>query len=564
MKFNNLKIGVRLGLGFGLILLTVVMLASISMYSMSKIQKDFDFNVKVTAVKVELLHDLRQAIMEAIVSGRNLALLTDPASIELENKKLAAARSEYVRLFDKLNLIVTPEEKVLLDKITVTRQAAIDAQKKVAALSQTAEKEAVIQKTITEVQPLQTKLMHAIEDVIAFIGKNADAADEDAGNTLATARLATLLMSGMAVLFGCLIAWWVTRSIAVPLAAAVDVARRVAGGDLSGHIDVKSTDETGKLMQALKEMTGHLASLIGQVRAGTDTMATASGQIAAGNQDLSSRTEEQASSLEETASSMEELTSTVRQNADNARQANQLAQSASGIALKGGEVVTQVVDTMDAINSSSKKIVEIIGVIDSIAFQTNILALNAAVEAARAGEQGRGFAVVATEVRSLAQRSAAAAKEIKTLIGDSVDKVEAGSMLVEQAGSTMEQIVDSVRRVTDIMGEIAAASNEQTAGIEQVNQAIAQMDEVTQQNASLVEEAAAAAESLQEQANNLARVVSVFKLDSLLSVAAPLAKPSVRRLAAVKPRESRPRLNKLTVVDNSLAKKAANADWEEF
>ena len=266
-------------------------------------------------------------------------------------------------------------------------------------------------------------------------------------------------------------------------------------------------------MQALKDMNASLLDTVRQVRTGTDTIATASSQIAAGNHDLSSRTEMQASSLQQTASSMEELTSTVKQNADNARQANQMAQSASEVAVRGGEVVAHVVNTMGSINTSSKKIVDIISVIDGIAFQTNILALNAAVEAARAGEQGRGFAVVATEVRSLAQRSAAAAKEIKALIDDSVGKVNTGSQLVAQAGSTMEQIVSSIRRVTDIMGEITAASHEQTLGIEQVNQAISQMDGVTQQNAALVEEAAAAAQSLQDQAGSLAQVVSIFKIE---------------------------------------------------
>jgi methyl-accepting chemotaxis protein len=276
---------------------------------------------------------------------------------------------------------------------------------------------------------------------------------------------------------------------------------------------VESRDEAGQLMHALREMNASLAKVVGEVRMGTELIATASGQIASGNQDLSSRTEEQASSLEETAASMEELTSTVKQNADNARQANQLAVSASEVAVKGGSVVSQVVNTMGSINASSKKIVDIIGVIDGIAFQTNILALNAAVEAARAGEQGRGFAVVASEVRSLAQRSAAAAKEIKTLIGDSVEKVEEGSKQVAEAGRTMDEIVGSVRRVTDIMGEITAASQEQTSGIEQINQAISQMDQVTQQNAALVEEASAAAQSLQEQAGSLVQAVSIFKLD---------------------------------------------------
>ena len=277
-------------------------------------------------------------------------------------------------------------------------------------------------------------------------------------------------------------------------------------------VETRANDKSS-LLFAMKSMRDSLAKVVGEVRSGTDTIATASGQIAAGNQDLSSRTEEQASSLEETASSMEELTSTVKQNADNARQANQLAVSASEVASRGGTVVSQVVQTMGSINASSKKIVDIIGVIDGIAFQTNILALNAAVEAARAGEQGRGFAVVAAEVRNLAQRSAAAAKEIKTLIDDSVDKVDSGAKLVDEAGATMQEIVDSIQRVTDIMSEITAASAEQTSGIEQINQAITQMDQVTQQNAALVEEAAAASEAMQEQAGKLAQVVAVFRLD---------------------------------------------------
>jgi methyl-accepting chemotaxis protein-2 (aspartate sensor receptor) len=288
--------------------------------------------------------------------------------------------------------------------------------------------------------------------------------------------------------------------------------QRIGDGDLSQAMTSPRRDEIGVITRAVEVMRDALVRVVGEVRQGTDTIATASSQIAAGNQNLSSRTEQQASSLEETAASMEELTSTVKQNADNAQQANQLAASASEVALRGGSVVSQVVDTMGSIHASSKKIVDITGVIDGIAFQTNILALNAAVEAARAGDQGRGFAVVASEVRSLAQRSAAAAKEIKGLIDDSVGKVDAGSALVGQAGQTMEEIVASVRRVTDIMGEIATASHEQTSGIEQINQAITQMDQVTQQNAALVEEAAAAASSLQEQAGHLVQAVGVFRI----------------------------------------------------
>ena len=319
----------------------------------------------------------------------------------------------------------------------------------------------------------------------------------------------------------------IERSVGGEPEAAAAAARRIAAGDLSVPVEIRAGDQHS-LMFAMKSMRDALAGIVSQVRSGTDTIATASCQIAAGNQDLSSRTEEQASSLEETASSMEELTSTVKQSADNAREANALAQSASTVADRGGAVVSQVVNTMASINESSKKVVDIIGVIDGIAFQTNILALNAAVEAARAGEQGRGFAVVATEVRNLAQRSAAAATEIKALISDSVAKVDDGARLVDQAGTTMKDIVDSVQRVTSIIGEIMVATQEQTLGIEQINQAIGQMDQVTQQNASLVEEAAAASETMQHQAAQLAEVVSVFKVEE----AAPrLGAPKAARLS---------------------------------
>ncbi|MEC5218922.1 methyl-accepting chemotaxis protein [Actimicrobium sp. GrIS 1.19] len=378
--------------------------------------------------------------------------------------------------------------------------------------------------------------------------------------------LGALVLSGILVGFSLLIA----RSITLPLNQAVKVAKTVAAGDLTSRIEVQqSNDETGQLLHALREMNERLVRLVGEVRSGSDTIATASGQIASGNMDLSSRTESQASALEETASSMEELTGTVKQNADNAGQANQLAASASEVAVKGKTVVSQVVGTMTSINESSKKIVDIIGVIDSIAFQTNILALNAAVEAARAGEQGRGFAVVATEVRSLAQRSAGAAKEIKALIGDSVERVEIGTKLVDEAGATMDEIVESIKRVADIMAEITAASHEQSSGIGQVNQAIMQMDETTQQNAALVEEAAAAAVSLQDQAGNLSQVVSVFKLDEMhvtptnaaakMNLTAPKRKAVPPRIVADGPGR---RPNQSKRIANLTAVKSD--EWEAF
>jgi methyl-accepting chemotaxis protein len=416
-----------------------------------------------------------------------------------------------------------------------------------------------------------TEAMTTLDKLADVNVKGTNKSTNEANATYLNAQLWIWAMLAAAILVGMLSAFCVARMIATPLAIAVGVAKRVAAGDLTADIRPMSKDETGQLMLSLKEMNDSLLRIVGQVRAGTDTIATASGQIASGNLDLSSRTEQQASSLEETASAMEELTSTVKQNADNARQASQLAIGASQVAVEGGNVVGKVIDTMSSINESSKKIVDIISVIDGIAFQTNILALNAAVEAARAGEQGRGFAVVASEVRSLAQRSAAAAKEIKTLIDDSVTQVDAGAKLVEDAGKTMTEVVNSVRRVTDIVSEISSASQEQNVGIEEINRAVVQMDEVTQQNAALVEEAAAAAQSLQDQAEKLADIVSVFKLTESAYVAAPRAAASVlttRTADRTAPRGPALRLAPSIRTTERSAPAAAIAagggDWETF
>ncbi len=415
-------------------------------------------------------------------------------------------------------------------------------------------------------------LLKDFNELVQFETQLAHEGFDHAKEAFARVIAALLVILAFALAVCMVTALWMSRMITRPLLQAVGIVKTVAAGDLTSRIEVTTGDETGELLQALSDMNANLIKIVSQVRSGTEAISTGAKQLASGNADLSQRTEEQASSLEETASSMEELTSTVKQNAENARQANQLAQGASAVAVKGGQAVSKVVGTMSSINESSKKIVDIISVIDGIAFQTNILALNAAVEAARAGEQGRGFAVVASEVRNLAQRSAAAAKEIKALIGDSVDKVGAGTKLVDEAGKTMEEIVASVKRVTDIMSEITAASQEQSSGIEQVNTAVTQMDDVTQRNASLVEEASAAAESMEQQAAVLLQMVSRFKLGTedgavhTLQADAPRAVPHAA--PKVKP-ERRAQLAHAAPVAAALgaprAKKTdGGEEWKEF
>jgi methyl-accepting chemotaxis protein len=574
MSFANMKVGMRLGGGFALVLALLVAVTLLGLSRMGQIQAGLNEILQVNNVEADAATALRLTVIDRMVAVRNLALLSDAAEMQPEAERIKVQERKYAAAEDKLNKMfstlagTTAEEKAMMPKIKAAETAVLPLIAKVAELGLANKPEEVTRLLMKEIRPLQTKWIESLNDLIALEEKlNAQAAD-DAEKAYANARTLMLGLAALAVASGVLIAWLVTRSITGPLNQAVKVAQTVAAGDLGSQIDVKTTDETGQLLLALKGMNDSLVRIVGEVRIGTDTIATASSQIASGNLDLSSRTEQQASSLEETASSMEELTSTVKQNADNARQANGLAQSASAVAVKGGAVVSQVVETMGSINDSAKKIADIIGVIDGIAFQTNILALNAAVEAARAGEQGRGFAVVASEVRNLAQRSAAAAKEIKGLIGDSVAKVEDGSKLVDQAGATMQEIVDSVRRVTDIMSEITAASVEQSVGIEQVNQAITEMDAVTQQNAALVEEAAAAAESLQGQAEHLTQVVGVFKIGAApAAVAAPAPAASRPTLVAVPVKAARSKAKPPAVgVKPKLVANASGPDteWDEF
>ena len=515
MKLHTFKIGARLGLSFALLLVLMLTTTVAGIYNMTAINDRLEEIVEVNVRKMDLLQRMNGAAHTIARIMRNGVLLSDQKEIETELGAIAALRTKYdTALGELIKLPIPPEAAAIRANLKQAEDGAMALNEKVAALAKGNQDAEATEILIKQAGPANQKWQALLEEEFQLLQKENIDDKENARVGYDTAVMVMIGLIAVALIAGIAIAWSITRSITHPLNTAMTMAQAVAAGDLTHSIAVTSKDETGMLMQALKEMNESLVRIVGEVRSGTDTIATASSQIAAGTQDLSSRTEQQASSLEETASSMEELTTTVKQNAENARQANQFATSASEVAVKGGAVVEQVVATMDAINSSANKIVDIIAVIDGIAFQTNILALNAAVEAARAGEQGRGFAVVASEVRTLAQRSAAAAKEIKVLIGDSVEKVAAGTKLVDEAGTTMDEIVASVARVTDIMAEITAASGEQSSGIEQINRAIGQMDEVTQQNASLVEQAAAASESLQDRAAALAQVVSVFTLDN--------------------------------------------------
>jgi methyl-accepting chemotaxis protein len=523
--FANLNIGKRLAIGFALILAFTVVIAGAGIWRMQQVALDTRALTSQSLAKERLIVDWYTYVFGAVRRTAAIAKSSDPALGPFFKEDTAVTSTASTELIKKIEPLITAgPEKQLYEKIiaqravyTSSREGAVKAK-----AAGDAEESARIFDTVFV--PASKAYQDALRELVAMQRARIDAtATAIDATTSASTQLVMLLTAG-AVLLGAGFCWFLATGIVRPIRAAVGVAQTVAAGDLSQKIDDSAKDETGALLRALRHMNDSLTSIVTEVRGGTDTIALASKEISAGNLDLSGRTEQQASALEETAASMEELTTTVRNNADNARQANTLSIAASDVAVQGGAVVSQVIDTMGAINEASRKIVDIIAVIDGIAFQTNILALNAAVEAARAGEQGRGFAVVASEVRTLAQRSAAAAKEIKELIGASVEQVETGTKLVDRAGATMEEVVTSIRRVTDIMGEITTASQEQSGGIAQVNQAIGQMDEATQQNAALVEESAAAAASMTEQAVKLAEVVSVFKLAH--TMAAPQARPA--------------------------------------
>ncbi|ELX10012.1 methyl-accepting chemotaxis protein I [Janthinobacterium sp. HH01] len=529
---KNISISRRLALGFASILFFSLIAIVVSINRLSTVAAATQQLMDEPLAKERVIEQWYRSAQTAVTRTAAIVMSGDPSLATFFAEAIATSTKLTSELQKKVEAMMSSDhEKALYKGVSDARATFLSERDAALALKKDGQIEAAQQRMREKFVPASKAYLAAMEEMLAEQRRQSEAATaaiaaiNDSSRNLMIALAVVLLLLGVsfAVLLG--------GSITLPLARAVEVAQQVAAGDLTAEVRSESHDETGRLLEALQQMNGSLSLLVGDVRQSTDTIATAAQEIAAGNSDLSARTEAQAGALEETASTMEQLTSTVKQNADNARQANQLVVSASGIAVKGGDVVGQVVRTMGSIKDSSRKIVDIIGVIDGIAFQTNILALNAAVEAARAGEQGRGFAVVASEVRNLAQRSAAAAKEIKMLIDDSVGKVEEGGRLVDEAGVTMGEIVSSVQHVADIMGEITVASQEQSSSIEQVNIAITQMDEMTQQNAALVEQASAAAESMREQAKALSEQVSQFKINN----AGPTAARGPARRRAARP-----------------------------
>jgi len=514
---HDLRLATKLGLAFASVLVLTTAVGVFSITQLSKVNQTANELSSRWMPSIRVVEDIKSQIARVRTRELQYIISSDQSEMDKYDRVIANDLVDLAKMqteYDKL--LVTPEEKALYADFQSMWQRYMAEDAKIRAAARLNDDSTAKTLIRGESNKLIVSLRGQVDKLVKLYSDGGIEAARSGDERYAASRQWIIVLLAGSVMLGALgallITAWLVRRLGGEPDYAVEIATRIANRELSIEVHTAPGDRSS-LLYAMKTMRDSLADIVGQVRGATDTIASASDQIAAGNLDLSARTEQQASSLEQTAASMEELTSTVKQNADSARQANQLAVSASAIAQQGGMVVSQVVDTMGSINASARKIVDIIGVIDGIAFQTNILALNAAVEAARAGEQGRGFAVVATEVRNLAQRSAAAAKEIKALIGNSVEQVDAGSKLVEQAGATMEEVVVSVRRVTDIMGEITAAGREQSSGIEQVNIAIAQMDTATQQNASLVEEATAASQSMQHQASTLADLVSLFQLD---------------------------------------------------
>jgi methyl-accepting chemotaxis protein len=571
----KLTVSRKLGLGFGLTLLFLIFIACFGLYRMSSIQTRLEEIVGVNNKETRHAFAMRIAINQVSSTSRNIVLLSEPDEKKEETDRMKASRERYDAAEKSLGEMfasltsTTNEEKALFERIRLLKEKVRPLNNKAVELGLKNKNEEATKILMSEVNKPQAEWLAALGELAALEDRLSDEAAEQARSAYSSARFELLLFSLIAVVAAITCGVLIARSLLKQLGGEPDyasaVANDIAGGELGKTVAVKAGDTTS-LLFAMSKMQSSLAALVGDIRAGAESIATGSAQIATGNTDLSQRTEEQASNLQQTAASMEELTAQVKNNADTARQASQLATQASGCALEGSESVVQVRTTMESIAAASAKIGDIIGVIDSIAFQTNILALNAAVEAARAGEQGRGFAVVASEVRSLAQRSAAAAKEVKILINDSVAKVSLGSQQVSISASRMEEILSSVKRVSDLMGDIDSATAEQSQGIAQVGEAVSQLDQVTQQNAALVEESAAATESLRVQAERLVGSVSVFKVGATEGALrsgprTPAAKASARTFAPLK---------KLPVKPMSDAPKAethpvaADAEWATF
>ena len=567
MYLRSLRIGTRLAIGFGIILATLIVVLAADNFASTKNRERMIEGLEVSNQKGSLAAELKSALLEGGIAMRNIGLQTDLGAMKKEEDKVKTLRARATQAHDKLIALglSDAEKKILSDIERFDKEIDVPFKEAIRLIGAFNSEDA-IKLITTRIDPINQQAVGEINKLVDLQQKAMH--DVMQGTVDSGRQLMTILfvIGTVALVAGGAFAFILTRSITHPLRDAVQVARKVAAGELTSRVGVTGKDEVSELLHALSDMNGSLSKIVGDVRMATDSITVASREIASGNADLSSRTEMQASALQTTAGSMNELTETVQRNAENAREANRLVISASDVALKGGQVVGQVVGTMGSIKESSRKIVDIISVIDGIAFQTNILALNAAVEAARAGEQGRGFAVVAAEVRNLAQRSAGAAKEIKALITDSVEKVDAGGKLVDEAGATMEEIVSSVRHVADIMGEITAASEEQSAGIAEVNRSISQMDEMTQQNAALVEQASAAAQSMQDQATSLSSAVAVFKTEHGASLSLPAnvpnamafaPKPAVRTLARNSAAE-------LTARERLALTGASGDNWEEF
>ena len=571
---DKFTVRTQLTLAFGLLVFFLIGISILSVRSFSNFNASFEQYVNGITARANTAHRVRDAIDMRAVAARNLVLVTKPEDLEIERKHVLQAHADVLKNMQHLLQLaqepgVSDEARAAINKIDGIEKRYAPVALAIVDLALQKKTEQAITKMNEECRPLLAALVAASDDYFALTDQRSTVILQEDNERYILSRNILIGASLLSIVLAGLAGWLITRSLLKALGAEpkqlCDAVSLLAGGDLTGKISVAQHD-TVSVLSALQRMQASLTTVVSSVRQDSDTVSLAAEEISTGNNDLSLRTEQQASSLEETASSMEELTSTVRKNAENAREANVLATTASDVASKGGAVVGQVMGTMDLISESSRKIVDIISVIDGIAFQTNILALNAAVEAARAGEQGRGFAVVATEVRGLAQRSASAAKEIKTLIDDSVSRVDAGSRLAAQAGTTMSEVVASVARVSNIIADITMASEEQSAGIEQINQAVTQMDGVTQQNASLVEEAAAAAESLRDQANHLVQTVSIFKTHDSHAAAPAPARASAKPLRLVPaPAGSPAKRQAAPAKHRAMHAEAVTAgDWEEF